>query len=419
METYLYQPASVQLDNFGNGTCRVSPPVGQYWHPTLVKVSTVLQGSTTRPYCAVYQGANGVLSGNTFVDDTQQGDNDTTSMVSGTVTQYGEAITAKWTGGNPGDTATLVVLGVSTDVPPSSGSNSQPSVPGAHFSGHATAASTQLANVVAQAVSTAGVPAIDHPAAVAIVFNTSIAAGATYTSARLNFAPYQSVVGTIYAQETTGGGLGVNPYIRMTFDWSLQSDNYDPLRREDWVGAIGPLSFVSNYRHDWASRCYGDTLTFTVVNEDSKAIILTYGFFGSYRPNTRSELRSRYPDDYSAESTGLGSDDILLGAHGLNVPANTAIDVGVPVQLWEGPAQISATYTAVGNTVPVNTVFARLVPEPNSILGITIDSYNDQPNFMTVKSLTLPRRTCRMEVHNGNAFAITASVVMFGQVQPS
>lgn len=133
--SYLYQVASVQLDSNGNGQVSLSPQVGQYWLPSLVRVSTSTVDGAFRPYCAVYQGASTIIAGNTFVDDTQTGDSDTTSVVSGTVTQFGESITAQWKSGTPNDTATLVVVGASSDSPPNVGS-SLPIIPGTRFAGH-------------------------------------------------------------------------------------------------------------------------------------------------------------------------------------------------------------------------------------------------------------------------------------------
>jgi hypothetical protein len=98
-------------------------------------VSTLSQALPV-PYCAVYQGAVTIADLTTFIDDTFLGSGDTSSVISGTVVHYGEGIIAKWTGGNPGDTAVLTIYGVSTDVPPSI--EGMPGIPGTRFAGRPT-----------------------------------------------------------------------------------------------------------------------------------------------------------------------------------------------------------------------------------------------------------------------------------------
>ena len=129
---YLTKSASVVLDSNGNGTINLVPDVGQYWTPKLVRVSTTLLSSPVA-YCAIYEGAVTIKSQSTFIDDTSAGSGDTTSMVAGTVVQFGEAITAVWIGGNPGDTAIISVFGVSCNTPPSV--SDLPTTPGTHFAG--------------------------------------------------------------------------------------------------------------------------------------------------------------------------------------------------------------------------------------------------------------------------------------------
>lgn len=229
------------------------------------------------------------------IDSTFQGGGDSSGKVGGTLYYPGQILWAVWIGGDPGAIGTLQVYGQQATT----GDPLEPGPVGAGFTAQ-TLSPTQITNflissslstLIASAIQLAGVPPIDHPAAVSTVFNQAIAAGASWTSSRLSVAQYQSLVGTMFAQEQTGGGLGTNPYMRMQLDWSLVSDSYDTLIQEDWVGGIGPASFVNNYRHDYASPCYGDTLTLTVHNYDNKPIIFTYGLFGSYRTRVRSVLR--------------------------------------------------------------------------------------------------------------------------------
>jgi hypothetical protein len=129
---YLTMSTSVVLDSNGNGTATLAPSVGQYWTPKLVRVGTTLLSSPVA-YCVLYEGAATVKNQTTFIDDTSAGSGDTTSMVAGTVVQFGEALTAVWIGGNPGDTAVMSVFGVSCNTPPSE--SDLPTTPGTHFAG--------------------------------------------------------------------------------------------------------------------------------------------------------------------------------------------------------------------------------------------------------------------------------------------
>jgi hypothetical protein len=145
--TLLPKVGTVQLNASGAGTVTLRPDVGQYWVPTLVRVAT-RNSNSPKPYCAVYQGSLTLTQiGDTsaFLDDTFSGNSDVSSIISGTVTQYGEAITAIWSGGIPGDIATLTVSGVTTDVPPTL-ENILPLVPGTHFAGKPSAGASVLFN---------------------------------------------------------------------------------------------------------------------------------------------------------------------------------------------------------------------------------------------------------------------------------
>lgn len=132
--SYLVKTGSVQLDSKGNGVLTIKPDVGQYWLPSMLRVSTINQ-AFPRAYCAIYHGGVGsaAVAATGFVDDTYTGNGDTTSMVSGLVVEYGEGITAQFIGGNPNDTATVTILGTSMSAPPGIGDMPPPA--GSHFSG--------------------------------------------------------------------------------------------------------------------------------------------------------------------------------------------------------------------------------------------------------------------------------------------
>jgi|SRR5882672_9633010 len=140
---YLIKTGSTTFNSQGLGTVTLRPDVGQIWAPSFVRVSTasrtqVISGFNTglakTPYCAVYQGPVTNLSATTFIDDTYQGNGDTSSVISGTITQFGEAVTAQFSGGTSGDTGVFTLYGrSSTDLPTLA--NQLSPIPGTRFAG--------------------------------------------------------------------------------------------------------------------------------------------------------------------------------------------------------------------------------------------------------------------------------------------
>jgi hypothetical protein len=130
--TYLSKYATVVLNASGNGNAVLTPDTGQYWLPTLAHVGTA---STALPTagCSLHIGAPGALDFTTQIDYTFAGVSDTTGLVCSHVVFPGQAITAQFLGGNPGDTALLEIVGTSSDVPPTIGIS--PAFPGTEFSG--------------------------------------------------------------------------------------------------------------------------------------------------------------------------------------------------------------------------------------------------------------------------------------------
>lgn len=137
-QDYLNRQASAVIKADGTATCVLTPGVGEYWAPKFVRVSivqnsTAINSAALSPYAAVYQGANTITDKSTFIDDTFSATGDTSSIISGTVIQYGESITAEFASAQPGDVALFTVFGTASNTPPSI--SELPSVPGTHFSG--------------------------------------------------------------------------------------------------------------------------------------------------------------------------------------------------------------------------------------------------------------------------------------------
>lgn len=100
--------ASVVLDSGGNGTASTGPAVpGTVWNPAVVSVKA--SSNAKEAQCSIYAG--GGVSAAEFQDGTTWGSTgDSTSNVPGPV-YPGQVITAVWTGGDPGATATVSITG--------------------------------------------------------------------------------------------------------------------------------------------------------------------------------------------------------------------------------------------------------------------------------------------------------------------
>lgn len=97
-----------------NAIATVGPSAGEFWCIASTRISTTLQPQSTynvvvpqlnpdttqpsvaEPYCALYVGASNVYDASTFVDDTNLGAGDTSSIMSPVILTYGDTITAKW-----------------------------------------------------------------------------------------------------------------------------------------------------------------------------------------------------------------------------------------------------------------------------------------------------------------------------------
>lgn len=99
---------SVALGVAGGGTVSTGPTLtNEMWSPAVAAVSVATNGSEAT--CRIYAGP--VAGQSTFVDGTTWGSTgDSTSNFAGPV-YLGQRIYAIWTGGDPGQAATLVITG--------------------------------------------------------------------------------------------------------------------------------------------------------------------------------------------------------------------------------------------------------------------------------------------------------------------
>lgn len=137
--TYLNQTKSAVFDASGTATVVLRPDVGQWWQCSLIRVST---GSQTPPlsYAAVYHGSQAAVGPTTFIDDTFQANSDSSTIISGVVVQFGDAVIVKFQNGTAGDVAIATLYGQSSDRP----DEFQLLSPGTHFVGHAPTGITSV-----------------------------------------------------------------------------------------------------------------------------------------------------------------------------------------------------------------------------------------------------------------------------------
>jgi hypothetical protein len=209
---YLVMTQSAVVASDQTATISISPPVNQYWAVSTVRVSASTQPQFTfskmYPYCALYHGATS-LGGNatTFLDDTTLGSGDTSTIISGAITMYGDSITVEWMQATVGDTVTLTIYGRVYDNLPEL-QDQPPPVPGARFAGTTANASVwTYKSVVDNSVNpltSVNFPLITIPDIQAEIISfkyrviTSAVAGSRSVGVRWTF-PDNSDVARIYA----------------------------------------------------------------------------------------------------------------------------------------------------------------------------------------------------------------------------
>src|SRR5258708_515197 len=386
---YLHQTTSVQFDGNGNGAVALRPSVGQYWAPTFVRISTQNQNPPF-PHCTIYQGA---ISGSTagpssYVEDASVGNGDGSSIISGTVVQFGEAVLAKWTGGNPGDTGIITIYGTSCDTP-TAVSDNLPTTPGTHFIGHAGA---------------------DATVALFTVANDSIPANAgvkLYPPVAVSsFASFQLSI------DTQNGAGGTFSFFRFTFIWALDAPGQNKLGQEDYVIAsladrvyhyVGNGPMISSY------------LSIQIINCDHVAAANTsFTIQGSSRPRTVAKIREKALPFFGPNGH-LMVDNVLAAYSGTQAP-NTS-SANLLLRFYHGPAtlDILSTGQAAGNKVQFT-----LSPEPNDEFNGSggPGSYNIWDSSAAavhsdiITTIDLPRRAMKMVVKNTDVNTITYFVMV-------
>jgi len=281
---------TVTLDANGNGQCSVNPSVGQYWAPLLIRVSTK-SNSVPVASCTVYHGAVGVKDPTTYIDDTADGNNDTSSIIAGVTVQYGENITAVWANGTPGDIAVLIVNGVTLNTPPSEGQ--LPQVPGTHFSGKpVTETVTKIGSIPGASPTT-------------IIAGNSISIpgpGTTTTFDMRNFSSFYFVCTPL-----VNGVPSTWNSIFITFDWFSQTGALNTTFSDSVeIWATQPVPFFFNGGvFTIQDLVHGPYLRITVLNANPvNSINFSYALVGTTRLIANPSYRQNRTDAIMLDSTG-------------------------------------------------------------------------------------------------------------------
>lgn len=330
------------------------------------------------------------------------------------------------------DVANTIYIGEDTATTPGDINHSSPLLPGtpmgfdgtqdiyagalpgqtANLAIYPSATSTIVPGFIADQIQISGVPPIDDPVPLYVVFNQTIAAGASFTSPEISVSRYQSWVSTMFATATSSG-TGTNPFTQYTMKWSLAVDNFDPLITHDWTIPNTPFNFVYNYRNDGDGPVFGDSLSMTWTNFDSQPVNVTIGIFGSYRTRIRPKQVGRYhyvvatgnPDP----TRGFGSDGIVEIYNPAPMPLAPGATANPDLMnLLDGPTVVnaSAIFNAAGN----NGFGLIIQPQPTvlvsmsillQVFGTTIAPVAGSPSLIIPPTqIMLPRRACTIELIN-------------------
>ena len=106
-ELPLNEGTTVTLDGSGNGRASLGPTFGPaLWHVTATSVRTSQPGQGNIPLCAIYRATEDAAG---YLDTTYDGSADVCDIAYDLA--QGIRVIAVWSGGNPGDIATLGVTG--------------------------------------------------------------------------------------------------------------------------------------------------------------------------------------------------------------------------------------------------------------------------------------------------------------------
>lgn len=369
----LSRTGSVVFDATGTGTVTLRPDVGEWWTPTLTRVSTINQTGTS--YAAVYHGAVSDISPSAFIDDTFQGQGDSSSMVSGTVVAFGEGITAKWIGGVPGDTGILVLNGLSSDTPPALG-YSIPTTPGAHFRGNLTAESITSLAKIPRATPLPVIPAVPYQNG---PFDVHV------------FATYYLEMFAV----TSGAATGYNP-CKVLLSWystpQALSDNLLYQDEAEWFADTNSGGFqVFHQDLELQDQMHGPYLFIQFFNESptNDTVNLSYNLQASSRAIGQPYWRQHDSIDGTIEFLPVTA---LANGQSVTIPCSFTY------------GRISQRIAAGAGGLGVNISYGTL--------GVA-DSFNLVANTALMKEIIVPKRALSINIFNGSGVASSYTVQLF------
>lgn len=260
--------------------------------------------------------------------------------------------------------------------------------------------------LIADAVQSAGVPPIDIPATLYVIFNQDVPADGTFSTGHINVSRYQSY-DMVLKVANSHNNADTIPYMRFTFKWSLAADNYDPIHVEDWIVPVTPFNFVYSYTNYGAGPCYSDTLDIVATSYDTVINSFTIGLFGSYRTRLRSIMRGVYnfnSDGTLNETAGLGSDAILASMSGTNLAPGSSSSSQL-VNLWHGNADLYLT----SSIAAIDCLECHIQPQPSGSIPDFPDivlTMDGESSFTSLRNILLPRRVCTMFFKNNGPITI-------------
>jgi len=105
--------ANVVLDGSGNGIIQLGPAyAGETWYPASTSISCTGSQPAGVATCFIYTGA--YIAPGTFTDSTYNILGAASSLIAGQQLHPGQYVWAVFTGGTPGQTASLAVAGTRT-----------------------------------------------------------------------------------------------------------------------------------------------------------------------------------------------------------------------------------------------------------------------------------------------------------------
>lgn len=387
---YLKATNTAVFNAAGNATVVVKPDVGQYWFPTFMTVSTLSQ---VVPFASavVYSGGPGLYTPSTYVDDTLFGYQDSSSIIAGTMTQFGEQYTAVFSGGNPGDVATLTVFGVVAYATVGQG-NIIPSVPGSQFRGHGVVTTKAF---------------IDQGP-------INIGTGGSFGFGSFDMRAFQSVMisSMLHINGTTPGGYNGGA---LELNWFDDSAFSIPTFQQGYMFAaqqFGAVRYAPGGTFDFQDTCHGNFLNVSLIGYGPDNLQMDY-----FRMRATSRILS---GPYAVE-TGQGSTTMMediQGQRGLLLADKRVVAISTTItsesMMGVGQCQVSLRNAGAG-TLTISWQFG----EENSAGDPATQLVTVLPNTTTIFDMWVPSCPVVFTVTNNAVGASTVVIYLVREVHPS